>query len=73
MQLISHCDAIIFDLRQNHGGEVETLQLYVSYFVKPEPKLYDSFYYRAIRRNPAVLDDALRARKPDAGCSSYTS
>jgi hypothetical protein len=46
MQLISHCDALIFDLRQNHGGEVETLQLYISYFVKPEPKLYDSFYYR---------------------------
>jgi hypothetical protein len=33
-------------MRQNHGGEVETLQLYISYFVKPEPKLYDSFYYR---------------------------
>jgi retinol-binding protein 3 len=46
MQLISHCDALIFDLRRNHGGEVETLQLYVSYFVQPEPKLYDSFYYR---------------------------
>jgi len=46
MQLISHCDALIFDMRQNHGGEVETLQLYISYFVKPEPKLYDSFYYR---------------------------
>jgi hypothetical protein len=46
MQLVSHCDALIFDLRRNHGGEVETLQLYLSYFVKPEPKLYDSFYYR---------------------------
>jgi hypothetical protein len=46
MQLISHCDALIFDMRQNHGGEVETLQLYISYFVKPEPKLYDSFFYR---------------------------
>jgi hypothetical protein len=46
MQLISHCDALIFDLRRNQGGEVETLQLYISYFVKPEPKLYDAFYYR---------------------------
>ena len=46
MQLISHCDALIFDLRHNHGGEVETLQLYISYFVHPEPKFYDSLYYR---------------------------
>lgn len=46
MRLISHCDALIFDMRRNHGGEVETLQLYVSYFVNFEPKLYDSFYYR---------------------------
>jgi hypothetical protein len=46
MRLVSHCDALIFDLRHNHGGEVETLQLYISYFVEPEPKLYDSFYYR---------------------------
>jgi C-terminal processing protease CtpA/Prc len=46
MQLISHCDALIFDVRRNGGGEVETLQVYVSYFVQPEPKLYDSLYYR---------------------------
>lgn len=46
MQLISHCDALIFDMRWNGGGEVETLQVYISYFVQPEPKLYDSFYYR---------------------------
>jgi hypothetical protein len=46
MQLISHCDALIFDVRRNHGGEVETLQLYISYFVESEPKLYDSFFYR---------------------------
>jgi hypothetical protein len=46
MQLVSHCDALIFDVRRNSGGEVETLQVYVSYFVKPDPKLYDSFYYR---------------------------
>jgi len=46
MQLISHCDALIFDMRRNHGGEVETLQLYISYFVTSEPVLYDSFYYR---------------------------
>jgi hypothetical protein len=46
MQLVAHCDALIFDVRQNHGGEVETLQLYVSYFVEPEPKQYDAFHYR---------------------------
>ncbi len=46
MQLVSHCDALIFDVRRNGGGEAETLQVYVSYFVKPEPKLYDSFFYR---------------------------
>ncbi len=46
MQLLSHCDALIFDVRRNGGGEVETLQVYISYFVQPEPKLYDSFYYR---------------------------
>ncbi len=46
LQLVSHCDALILDLRHNHGGEVETLQLYISYFVKDGPKLYDSFFYR---------------------------
>jgi len=46
MQLVAHCDALIFDLRRNHGGEVETLQLYVSYLVRPEPRLYDVFHYR---------------------------
>lgn len=46
MQLISYCDALIFDMRHNHGGEVETLQLYISYLSEFEPHLYDSFYYR---------------------------
>ncbi len=42
MQLVSHCDALIFDVRQNGGGEVETLQVYFSYFVKPDPRLYEA-------------------------------
>ena len=46
MQLIAHCDALIFDMRRNGGGEVETLQVYISYFVEAAPVLYDSFYYR---------------------------
>jgi hypothetical protein len=46
MQLIAHCDALIFDMRQNHGGEVETLQLYLSYLVNDDPKHYDTFHYR---------------------------
>ena len=46
MQLIAYCDALIFDLRQNHGGEVETLQLVLSYLVDDNPKHYDTFHYR---------------------------
>jgi hypothetical protein len=46
MQLITHCNALIFDMRRNGGGEAETLQVYISYFVEAEPVLYDSFYYR---------------------------
>ena len=46
MQLVAHCDALIFDMRRNGGGEVETLQVYISYFVEAAPVLYDSFYYR---------------------------
>ncbi|HSQ17951.1 MAG TPA: S41 family peptidase [Anaerolineales bacterium] len=46
MQLITHCNALIFDMRRNGGGEAETLQVFISYFVEAEPVLYDSFYYR---------------------------
>ena len=34
MQLITHANALIFDMRRNGGGEVETLQVYISYFVE---------------------------------------
>jgi hypothetical protein len=46
MQLVAYCDALIFDMRQNRGGEVETLQLYLSYLVNDDPRHYDTFHYR---------------------------
>jgi len=46
MQFLAHCDALIIDLRQNHGGEAEMVQLLLSYLVKDEPQHINSFYYR---------------------------
>lgn len=46
MNFVAHCDALIFDLRQNHGGYPSMVQLIISYLVDPEPKHINTFYYR---------------------------
>lgn len=46
MNFVAHCDALIFDLRQNHGGYPSMVQLITSYLVDPEPRHINSFYYR---------------------------
>jgi hypothetical protein len=47
MQFLSKADAIIFDLRQNGGGEPEMVQLLCSYFFAAEPPvLLNSLYWR---------------------------
>ncbi len=46
MNFLSNCDAIIFDLRENGGGEPSMIQLLLSYFFD-EPKHINSFYVRS--------------------------
>jgi hypothetical protein len=46
MNFLSNCDAIIFDLRQNGGGNPSMIQLISSYFFE-EPVHLNSFYIRA--------------------------
>jgi hypothetical protein len=45
MNFLAYTDAIIFDLRQNGGGEPSMIQLISSYFF-PEPVLLNTFYIR---------------------------
>ncbi len=46
MNFVAHCDALIFDLRKNHGGYPSMVQLITSYLLNPEPKHINTFYYR---------------------------
>jgi hypothetical protein len=46
MNFVSNCDALIIDLRQNHGGYPSMVQLITSYLYAPEPRLINTFYYR---------------------------
>ncbi|MGB8657559.1 MAG: S41 family peptidase [Candidatus Zixiibacteriota bacterium] len=45
MNFLGNCDAIIFDLRQNGGGEPSMIQLLTSYLFE-EPQHLNSFYIR---------------------------
>jgi len=45
MGFLAHCDAIIFDMRYNGGGNPSMIQLLTSYLVK-EPTHLNSFYVR---------------------------
>ncbi|HET6266772.1 MAG TPA: S41 family peptidase, partial [Acidobacteriota bacterium] len=45
LTLLSHCDAIIIDLRQNGGGDPTQIQLISSYFFA-EPTHLNDLYYR---------------------------
>jgi len=44
MNFLENCDAIIIDLRNNHGGEEKMVKLLASYFFK-EPTLINSLYF----------------------------
>jgi hypothetical protein len=46
MGFLAHCDALIFDLRQTHGGYPSMVQLITSYLFDPEPRHINSFYRR---------------------------
>jgi hypothetical protein len=46
MGLVANCDALIFDLRQNHGGNPSMVQLLTSYLFEPEPRHINTFYRR---------------------------
>jgi len=44
MNFLANCDAIIMDLRNNHGGEEKMVRLLASYFFK-EPMQINSLYF----------------------------
>jgi len=46
MGFVTHCDALIFDLRQNRGGNPSMVQLLTSYLFDPEPRHINTFYRR---------------------------
>jgi hypothetical protein len=46
MGFVAHCDALIFDLRENYGGHPSMVQLITSYLVDPKPRHINTFYYR---------------------------
>jgi hypothetical protein len=46
MGFVANCDALIFDLRQNHGGYPSMVQLITSYLYDGEPRHINTFYYR---------------------------
>jgi retinol-binding protein 3 len=47
MKFIENCDAVIFDLRQNGGGDGETVNLLCSYFLPPNVNINNAHF-----RNP---------------------
>jgi hypothetical protein len=48
LAFLANSDAIIVDLRDNIGGSPELLQLVLSYFFGPEPRLYYAAYNRGL-------------------------
>lgn len=46
MNFVAACDALIIDLRQNHGGYPSMVQLLISYLCDPQPQHINSFYFR---------------------------
>ena len=46
MNFVAHCDALIVDIRQNHGGYPSMVQLITSYLYGPEPRHINTFFYR---------------------------
>ena len=46
MAFVANCDALIFDLRRNGGGEAEMVQLLTSYLFTPELKHLNTIYSR---------------------------
>jgi len=46
MNFVANCDALIIDLRHNHGGYPSMVQLITSYLYDPEPRHINTFYYR---------------------------
>jgi hypothetical protein len=46
MNFVANCDALIIDLRQNHGGYPSMVQLITSYLCEHKPQHINTFYYR---------------------------
>jgi len=46
MGFVANCDALIFDIRRNYGGESEMVQLLISYLYSPELKHLNTIYSR---------------------------
>lgn len=53
MDYLQHTDAMIIDLRENHGGEPEMVQLLASYFFDKKPVHLNDLYYRKDNKTEA--------------------
>jgi retinol-binding protein 3 len=49
MNYVANCDAVIIDLRRNHGGEPSMIQLISSYFFKERTHLNDLYWRKGNR------------------------
>jgi hypothetical protein len=85
MNFVANCDALIFDLRQNHGGYPSMVQLITSYLVDAEPRHINTFYYRPTdsiqqfwtlphvpgRRRPAIPVYVLTSAATGSGAEEF--
>jgi C-terminal processing protease CtpA/Prc len=62
MGRLSECDAIIFDLRENHGGNENMVRFIASYFFEDKVQL-NSLYFR--------FSDSLMTHWTDPGVFFY--
>ena len=74
MNLVGHCDALIFDLRENGGGEPSMIQLITSYLFE-SPQLLNTFEVRGQERNDQYWSHAFvpGPRFPDVPVYVLTS
>lgn len=75
MGFLSNCDAIIFDLRQNGGGDPKSVQLITSYLFDETPVHLNDLYYRPENKTEEywTLKDIKGKRMPDVDVYVLTS
>ena len=75
LAFLSGADALVFDLRENGGGDPQMIQVITSYLFEGEPKHLNSFYYREGERTEQfwTLPYVPGKRRPDVPVYVLTS